>query len=173
MPAESHVESIYENASLANLPPNKVRLCTILIDARPLDFWWLSPRLPIPVQSRHVPLVSSNEAFAVNIECAARYRATRPACSSSINILRHLVSYAATMPLGILQDRHLEHVPGTATLNDLDPIAALQEQADGRELKRSRNGTILVPQPSNDPNGMAFRLYSSGSRTLATRNNTN
>jgi hypothetical protein len=63
------------------------------------------------------------------------------------------------MPLGIIQDRHLEHVPGTATLDDLDPIAALQEQADGRELKRSRNGTILVPQPSDDPNGMASRLY--------------
>ena len=55
--------------------------------------------------------------------------------------------------LGILQDRHLEHVPGTATLDDLDPIAALQERADGRELKRSGNGTILVPQPSDDPNG--------------------
>jgi hypothetical protein len=59
------------------------------------------------------------------------------------------------MPLGIIQDRHLEHVPGTATLDDLDPTAALQEQADGGELKRSRNGTILVPQPSDDPNGMA------------------
>lgn len=60
------------------------------------------------------------------------------------------------MPLGILQDRHFEHVPGTATLDDLDPLAALQqEQADGKELKRSSNGTILVPQPSDDPNGMA------------------
>lgn len=57
------------------------------------------------------------------------------------------------MPLGILQDRHLEHVPGTATLEDLDPVAALQQEADGKELKKSRNGTILVPQPSNDPNG--------------------
>lgn len=57
------------------------------------------------------------------------------------------------MPLGILQDRHLEHVPGTATLEDLDPVAALQQQADGKELKKSRNGTILVPQPSDDPNG--------------------
>jgi hypothetical protein len=94
-------------------------------------------------------------------------------CSSSINILKYLVSYAAVMPLGIIQDRHLEHVPGTATLNDLDPIAALQEQADGRELKRSKNGTILVPQPSDDPNGIASRLYSSESRTPASRNNTN
>lgn len=58
------------------------------------------------------------------------------------------------MPLGILQDRHLEHVPGTATLEDLDPLAAAQEQADGSELKRSKDGTILVPQPSDDPNGM-------------------
>lgn len=60
------------------------------------------------------------------------------------------------MPLGIVQDRHLEHVPGTATLDDLDPVAsALREQADGKELKRSADGTILVPQPSDDPNGMA------------------
>jgi hypothetical protein len=58
------------------------------------------------------------------------------------------------MPLGILQDRHLEHVPGTATLEDLDPVAALQGQADSKELKKSSNGTILVPQPSDDPNGM-------------------
>ena len=58
------------------------------------------------------------------------------------------------MPLGILQDRHLEHVPGTATLENLDPLATAQEQADGRELKKSKNGTILVPQPSDDPNGM-------------------
>ena len=60
------------------------------------------------------------------------------------------------MPLGIIQDRHLEHVPGTATLDDLDPLAALQERADGRELNRSSDGTILVPQPSDDPNGMAI-----------------
>jgi hypothetical protein len=67
-----------------------------------------------------------------------------------------------TMPLGIIQDRHLEHVPGTATLEDLDPLAALQqEHADGKELKRSSNGTILVPQPTDDPNGMATCLWAS------------
>jgi hypothetical protein len=65
------------------------------------------------------------------------------------------------MPLGIIQDRHLERVPGTATLDDLDPLAALQERADGRELKRSSDGTILVPQPSDDPNGMATCLCAS------------
>jgi len=64
------------------------------------------------------------------------------------------------MPLGILQDRHLEHVPGTATLEDLDPVAALQEQAGSKELKKSNNGTILVPQPSDDPNGMIWRARS-------------
>jgi hypothetical protein len=58
------------------------------------------------------------------------------------------------MPLGILQDRHLEHVPGTATLADLNPVAALQGRAYSKELKKSSNGTILVPQPSDDPNGM-------------------
>ena len=56
--------------------------------------------------------------------------------------------------LGILQDRHLEHVPGTATLEDLDPVAALQGQARSKELKKSSDGRILVPQPSDDPNGM-------------------
>lgn len=70
------------------------------------------------------------------------------------------------MPLGILQDRHLEHVPGTATLDDLDPLAALQqEHADGKELKRSSNGTILVPQPSDDPNGMSV----AGERVVGAR----
>ena len=60
------------------------------------------------------------------------------------------------MPLRILKDRNLEHVPGTATLEDLDPVAALQQQADGKELKKSREGTILVPQPSDDPNGISY-----------------
>ena len=65
------------------------------------------------------------------------------------------------MPLGIIQDGHLEHVPGTATLEDLDPLAALQqEHADGKQLKRSSDGTILVPQPSDDPNGMASTCLS-------------
>jgi hypothetical protein len=71
----------------------------------------------------------------------------------------YIVRDTGIMPLGILQDRHLEHVPGTATLEDLDPVAALQGQADSKELKKSSNGTILVPQPSDDPNGMLRDTY--------------
>lgn len=66
------------------------------------------------------------------------------------------VTSTTDMGLGILEDRHLEHVPGTATLDELDEVAAAaRHEHDGRrELKKSSNGTILVPQPSDDPNGM-------------------
>ncbi|KAM0721631.1 hypothetical protein Q7P37_002556 [Cladosporium fusiforme] len=58
------------------------------------------------------------------------------------------------MGLFILDDKHLEHVPGTATLDELDEVAAAarHEHHSRRELKKSSNGTILVPQPSDDPN---------------------
>ncbi|KAI7186567.1 serine/threonine kinase 16, partial [Hortaea werneckii] len=53
------------------------------------------------------------------------------------------------MGLGVLEDRHLERVPGTSTLKDLtDTPAGLPQDAI---LKRSKDGTILVPQPSDDP----------------------
>ncbi|KAI6936381.1 serine/threonine kinase 16, partial [Hortaea werneckii] len=53
------------------------------------------------------------------------------------------------MGLGVLEDRHLERVPGTSTLKDLtDTPAGLPQDA---VLKRSKDGTILVPQPSDDP----------------------
>lgn len=59
------------------------------------------------------------------------------------------------MGLFVLEDTHLEHVPGTATLDDLDEQnAGAQEHGVHGELKKSKNGTILVPQPSDDPNGM-------------------
>ena len=59
------------------------------------------------------------------------------------------------MGLGVLDDRNLEHVPGTATLDDLDELAtgAAREQAGRAEVKRSKDGIILVPQPSDDPEG--------------------
>lgn len=76
------------------------------------------------------------------------------------------------MPLGILQDRHLEHVPGTATLADLNPAAALQGQAHSKELKKSSNGTILVPQPSDDPNGMLRERYTLKRTAINTNTNT-
>lgn len=59
------------------------------------------------------------------------------------------------MGLGVLDDKHLEHVPGTATLEDLDELAvgAAREQAGRADVKRSKDGIILVPQPSDDPEG--------------------
>ncbi|KAK4499993.1 hypothetical protein PRZ48_008179 [Zasmidium cellare] len=52
------------------------------------------------------------------------------------------------MGLGVLNDRKLQHVPGTATLEDLDPLAAAPH---GEHVKKAEDGTILVPQPSDDP----------------------
>lgn len=58
------------------------------------------------------------------------------------------------MPLGILEDHKLEHVPGTSPLKELgrqDP-----ESIDGAApglLKLDPTGeTVLVPQPSDSPN---------------------
>ncbi|EPQ53334.1 MFS general substrate transporter [Gloeophyllum trabeum ATCC 11539] len=58
------------------------------------------------------------------------------------------------MALGVLEDRHLEHVPGTARLEELKhnkygvPIAAATnlKKGTGRD-----SHVILVPQPSDDP----------------------
>lgn len=58
------------------------------------------------------------------------------------------------MPLGILEDRHLEHVPGTAPLERLQN-ASLPEAGLGSNIpmKYDKTGTIvLIPQPSDDPN---------------------
>lgn len=58
------------------------------------------------------------------------------------------------MPLGILEDYKLEHVPGTALLRDLgrtDLETAVD--ADYGSLKHDATGQIvLVPQPSDSPN---------------------
>lgn len=58
------------------------------------------------------------------------------------------------MPLGILEDHKLEHVPGTSPLKELgrqDP-----ESIDGASpglLKLDPTGQmVLVPQPSDSPN---------------------
>jgi len=81
------------------------------------------------------------------------------------------------MGLGVLEDHKLAHVPGkplppqcrsnstrwmdtladpvlrigTATLEDLDPVASLARGNDTSRLKRTKKGVILVPQPSDDP----------------------
>jgi hypothetical protein len=58
------------------------------------------------------------------------------------------------MPLGILQDYKLEHVPGTAPLTELGRTN-LETAADTNIglLKHDATGQIvLVPQPSDSPN---------------------
>lgn len=58
------------------------------------------------------------------------------------------------MPLGVLDDRKLEHVPGTSPLNELG-ITGLEDAAgnDSSFLKHDPTGRIvLVPQPSDSPN---------------------
>ncbi|KAK3631955.1 hypothetical protein LTR56_012429 [Elasticomyces elasticus] len=53
------------------------------------------------------------------------------------------------MGLGVLDDKKLQHVPGTATLEDLDELNAGAPRHGN--VKHSKDGTILVPQPSDDP----------------------
>ena len=61
------------------------------------------------------------------------------------------------MGLGILEDKHLDHVPGTTLFSD-DPNAVAQVTFAGLDLSslkhaRGKNSHIvLVPQPSDDPN---------------------
>ncbi|KAJ5305840.1 hypothetical protein N7508_004855 [Penicillium antarcticum] len=56
------------------------------------------------------------------------------------------------MPLGILNDDKLEHIPGTAPLNDLQGTATYPG-IDPSLLKHDQTGHIvLVPQPSDSPN---------------------
>lgn len=58
------------------------------------------------------------------------------------------------MGLGILEDRHLEHVPGTAHVLEGEQKRELERVVAQREgLKYDATGKILlVPQPSDDPN---------------------
>ncbi|KAI4954884.1 hypothetical protein J4E86_006194 [Alternaria arbusti] len=58
------------------------------------------------------------------------------------------------MPLGILQDYKLEHVPGTAPLSELGRIdLEITNDVDRGLLKHDPSGQIvLVPQPSDSPN---------------------
>ncbi|OAL53472.1 MFS transporter-like protein [Pyrenochaeta sp. DS3sAY3a] len=58
------------------------------------------------------------------------------------------------MGLGILEDHHLEHVPGTAHVLEGDRRREVELTATrNANLKYDKTGTILlVPQPSDDPN---------------------
>ncbi|RDW92381.1 hypothetical protein BP5796_01775 [Coleophoma crateriformis] len=57
------------------------------------------------------------------------------------------------MGLGVLEDYKLEHVPGTAPLNELGREVYNTSGVDSSILKHDATGTIvLVPQPSDSPN---------------------
>ncbi|KAI0319957.1 MFS general substrate transporter, partial [Amylostereum chailletii] len=59
------------------------------------------------------------------------------------------------MPFGILEDKHLEHVPGTTLLSDLGIVHGHRVAIDAATpLKRGKgrdSHIILNPQPSDDP----------------------
>jgi hypothetical protein len=57
------------------------------------------------------------------------------------------------MPLGIIDDYKLEHVPGTAPLSELNRLDTEVAGVDSGLLKHDSTGQIvLVPQPSDSPN---------------------
>jgi hypothetical protein len=57
------------------------------------------------------------------------------------------------MGLGVLEDHKLEHVPGTAPLNELGREVYNTSGVDSTILKHDPTGQIvLVPQPSDSPN---------------------
>ncbi|EER24764.1 Major Facilitator Superfamily protein [Coccidioides posadasii C735 delta SOWgp] len=59
------------------------------------------------------------------------------------------------MGLGVLDDRKLDHVPGTTYVLDDDSSSIEQIPSETSHLKYDRSGPvpiILVPQPSDDPN---------------------
>jgi len=54
------------------------------------------------------------------------------------------------MGLGVLDDHHLDHVPGTALLEDLHDVTTIEGQ-NAAKLKHDKNGnTVLVPQVCSD-----------------------
>jgi hypothetical protein len=53
------------------------------------------------------------------------------------------------MGLGVLEDDHLEHVPGTALLTD---VVGTTDTSVLRHDKGRNADVLLVPQPSNSPN---------------------
>lgn len=61
------------------------------------------------------------------------------------------------MGLGILEDKYLEHVPGTSLFSD-DPNSIAENVYSGRDLQSLKHAggknshIVLVPQPTDDPN---------------------
>ncbi|KAF9469578.1 MFS general substrate transporter [Collybia nuda] len=66
-----------------------------------------------------------------------------------------VVVYFFVMGLGILEDKYLRDVPGTALLSDLGIVRGHQVAIDGARTLKHGTGkdshVILVPQPSDDP----------------------
>jgi hypothetical protein len=66
------------------------------------------------------------------------------------------------MGLGVLADRHLEHVPGTSVLSERGDLQADAEAFDGvdaRRLKHDASGkVVLVPQVFFSPMLANFSL---------------
>ncbi|KAE8448172.1 hypothetical protein EG329_009776 [Mollisiaceae sp. DMI_Dod_QoI] len=59
------------------------------------------------------------------------------------------------MAFGILEDKHIEHPPGTACMNDQSDVPREYEQVPKELLKHGTgrySHVILVPQPSDSPN---------------------
>ncbi|KAF8963907.1 MFS general substrate transporter [Flammula alnicola] len=60
------------------------------------------------------------------------------------------------MAIGILEDKHLQNVPGTALLSDLGVVHGHQVVIDEATNLKRGNGrfahVVLIPQPSDDPN---------------------
>ncbi|KAK7202869.1 serine/threonine kinase 16 [Myxozyma melibiosi] len=59
------------------------------------------------------------------------------------------------MPFGILEDNHLDIVPGTANLNDQEDAATIYAHLPPSLLKHGKgrfSHVVLVPQPSDSPN---------------------
>ena len=61
------------------------------------------------------------------------------------------------MGLGVLEDRHLEHVPGTALLTDVVGVDhhhhhGTLDTSVLRHDKGRNSDVLLVPQPSRSPN---------------------
>lgn len=80
------------------------------------------------------------------------------------------------MGLGVLESKYSQDVPGmkeidlvgistltgnigTARLEDLDSQGNITVAQDHANLKRTREGIILIPQPSDDPNDPLVGLF--------------
>lgn len=62
------------------------------------------------------------------------------------------------MALGVLEDRILEHVPGTVYVLDDASRTAVQAEHDSHSKRDKTGRIILVPQPSDSPDDPLVRL---------------